>query len=291
MMKAQKTWSTPVKGERMKQIPCAICGRTRFKPYLTCDGYAYVRCAACGLVQMNPQPEKSAVFERYSGDAYLNYELSNERAFFRLGKLALFDANISQIEEFAEQSGNKRVLEIGCATGALLEFLVWRGWETRGVEISIKQAEYARKKRSLDVSTVPLEENHFPASHFSLVIASHLIEHLNDPVSFIREVRRILIPGGRLLVTTPNTASFQAKLFGNKWRSAIFDHLYLFSKETLTRLLEQEGFSIEKAVTWGGIAEGSSPRPIKRILDHAAKILGFGDVVMIRARKTSNREQ
>jgi SAM-dependent methyltransferase len=240
---------------------------------------------------MNPQPEKNAVFERYAGDAYLSYELANERAFFRLGKLALFDANISQIEEFAELSGNKRVLEIGCATGALLEFFVWRGWEVQGVEISEKQAEYAREKRSLDVSTMPLEENHFPDGHFSLVIASHLIEHLNDPASFVREVRRILIPGGRFIVTTPNIASFQARLFGNKWRSAIFDHLYLFSKETLARLLEQEGFSIGKIVTWGGIAEGSAPRPIKKIIDRAAKLFGFGDVVMFRAAKIENTKQ
>jgi SAM-dependent methyltransferase len=285
MMKAQKTWSTPVRSENRSPVPCAVCGQTEFKPYLICDGYAYVRCAVCGLVQVNPQPEKNAVFERYAGETYLNYELSNEKSFFRLGKLALFDANISQIEEFAQMSGNRRVLEIGCATGALLEFLLWRGWEAQGVEISARQAGYAREKRSLTISTLPLEENHFPDGHFSLIIASHLIEHLNDPASFVREVRRLLISGGRFIVTTPNIASLQAKIFGNKWRSAIFDHLYLFSKATLTRLLEQEGFTVEKTVTWGGIAQGSAPRPIKSIVDRAAKLFGFGDVVMIRAAK------
>jgi 2-polyprenyl-3-methyl-5-hydroxy-6-metoxy-1,4-benzoquinol methylase len=282
-MKAQKTWSTPVITEKNVFLPCPICGGTAFKPYMHGDGFSYVRCRACKLVQINPQSEKSAVHKRYSGESYLNYELSNEKAFFRLGKLALYDANISELEDFAAHVGNKRVLEVGCATGALLEFLVWRGWEAQGVEISETQAEYARSERKLTISTLPLEENKFPQGSFSLVVASHLIEHLNEPAVFVRELRRILIPGGRCIITTPNCDGFQARLFGSKWRSAIFDHLYLFSKKTLARLLEQEGFIIEKTVTWGGIAEGCAPRPLKKIADHAAKLFGFGDVMLLRS--------
>ncbi|MDR2864173.1 MAG: class I SAM-dependent methyltransferase [Spirochaetaceae bacterium] len=284
-MKTQKTWSTPITSEKSALVPCALCGKEDFKPYLSGNGFSYVRCLSCNLVQINPQPEQSAVHKRYAGDGYFNYELSNERAFFRLGKLTLYDANISELEKFADQIGNRRVLEIGSATGSLLEFLVWRGWEAQGVEISEKEAEYARTKRALSVSSFPLEENNFPDNYFSLVIAFHLIEHLNNPAAFLREVKRVLAPGGRFLVTTPNVDGFQAHLFGNKWRSAIFDHLYLFSKETLSQFLLNEGFSLEKIVTWGGIAEGCAARPIKRAIDWAAKLFGFGDVMMIRAVK------
>jgi SAM-dependent methyltransferase len=285
MLKAQQTWSTPIHRENEREIPCALCGGGNFKPYMSCAGYAYARCTDCGLVQINPQPVQEEVHERYAGEAYLNYELSNEKSFFRLGKLALYDADISEIEEEADKAGNRRALEIGCATGALLEFLIWRGWDAEGVEISAAEAEYARSKRNLNVSSLPLEENHFPDGHFSLVVASHLIEHLNNPKDFVREVSRVLLPGGRFLVTTPNISSFQASLFRSKWRSAIFDHLYLFSKDTLSRLLAGEGFDIEKIVTWGGIAEGSAPKHIKRVLDVSAKLFGFGDVMLMRAVK------
>jgi SAM-dependent methyltransferase len=230
---------------------------------------------------------QTAVHERYSGEDYLNYELANEKSFFRLGKLALYDADISEIEEEADLTGNRRALEIGCATGALLEFLIWRGWEAQGVEISAAEAAYAASKRNLNVSNLPLEENHFPDEYFSLVVASHLIEHLNNPKAFVHEVCRVLTPGGRFLVTTPNISGFQARLFRNKWRSAIFDHLYLFSKDTLARLLIDEGFTIEKTVTWGGIAAGSAPKHFKRVLDIAAKLFGFGDVMLMRAVKKS----
>ena len=129
----------------------------------------------------------------------------------------------------------------------------------------------------------PLEENHFPENHFDAILASHLVEHLNDPASLVWEARRLLVPGGFFIVTTPNISGFQAKLFRGGWRSAIFDHLYLFSVKTLSALLRQNGFGIEKIVTWGGLAAGTAPAPVKRIFDRAAKRFGFGDVMLISA--------
>jgi len=157
-----------------------------------------------------------------------------------------------------------------------------RGWKTRGVEISGPQAEHCRT-RGLDVRELPLEENHFPYYCFDVVLASHLIEHLNNPGNFVREVRRILRPNGRFYVTTPNIAGLQARIFGSRWRSAIFDHLYLFSIRTLRKLLEDSGFTVERVKTWGGLGAGIAPLPVKRVFDTLAKPLGFGDVMIIRA--------
>jgi SAM-dependent methyltransferase len=128
-----------------------------------------------------------------------------------------------------------------------------------------------------------LEENRFPDAGFDLVLASHLIEHLNDPAAFVREVFRILVSGGYFLVTTPNISGFQARLFRSRWRSAIFDHLYLFSIKTLSSLLRQSGFTVKRIRTWGGLAAGAAPAPVKRFADRAAKRLGIGDVMLIKA--------
>jgi SAM-dependent methyltransferase len=236
---------------------------------------------------MNPQPEPSAVQARYQtghGEAYLSYELGNEAPFLRLQELALEDAGFGEIEEQLRAESRLRVLDIGCATGALLERLRLRGWDCAGVEIS-PAAEYARRERSLDVRSLPLEHCGFSPQSFNLVLASHLIEHLNDPAGFVAEVRRVLTPGGWFLVTTPNIAGFQARLFRDRWRSAIFDHLYLFSAATLSRLLRQGGFAIERVRTWGGLAAGLAPRPLKALADRGAKRFGWGDVMLIRARR------
>jgi 2-polyprenyl-3-methyl-5-hydroxy-6-metoxy-1,4-benzoquinol methylase len=175
-----------------------------------------------------------------------------------------------------------RVLDAGCATGALLEKLRDRGWDAHGAEIS-PAAEYARTKRSLDVQSLTLEECRFADGSFRAVLASHLIEHLSDPRSFIREARRVLAPDGRVFITTPNIDGLQARITGGRWRSAIFDHLYLFSIKTLSALLENERFKIERIATWGGLAAGTAPLPLKRLADKAAKRFGFGDVMLIRA--------
>jgi SAM-dependent methyltransferase len=289
MKEAVKTWSTPVEEEKRRLIPCALCGGRQFGPQFSCEGFSYVRCVRCGLVQMNPQPEAEPVAGRYGekhGEDYLSYELANQGNFLRLQELALEDSGFGGIEAELLDSGSRqpRLIDIGCATGALLEKLRNRGWETTGVEIS-PSAEYARRERGLDVRSLPLEECRFPGGAFEVALASHLIEHLNDPAGFVAEVHRILAPGGRFLVTTPNISGFQARLFGSRWRSAIFDHLYLFSIKTLSRLLTEKGFTVEGVLTWGGLAAGTAPAPIKRLADKMAKRLGFGDVMLIRARR------
>jgi SAM-dependent methyltransferase len=251
---------------------------------------------------MNPQPLPREVLGRYResyGEDYLAYELANEGAFLRLQELALSDAGFDELEAALLKRGvrgvpnptagvrgqSPRLMDIGCATGALMERLRDRGWETVGVEVSTAQADYARREWGLDVRSLPLEENRFPPERFDLVLASHLIEHLNDPASLVREVFRILAPGGRFLVTTPNIAGLQARLFRGRWRSAIFDHLYLFSVKTLSRLLIREGFVPERTVTWGGLAAGAAPPALKAWADRAAKKHGWGDVMLIRALK------
>ena len=285
----QKTWSTPVTEEDRRPVPCVLCGGGQFKPALSCEGFSYVKCAGCGLVQINPQPLAADVEKRYrqsSGNDYLVYELKNEAAFFELQKLALADAGFDRIEQALMERTDRKlaVVDVGCATGALLAFLRDRGWQTTGVEIS-PSAEYARNERQLDVRSQTLEDCRFPPESFDLALASHVIEHLNNPETFIRRIGQLLRRGAYFMLTTPNIDGFQARLLGGRWRSAIFDHLYLFSARTIKAMLKAQGFVIEGIYTWGGLAAGIAPFPIKAFADKTAKALGLGDVMLVKARK------
>jgi SAM-dependent methyltransferase len=232
----------PVSAGKSETRPCALCGSLLFKPTLECEGFSFVKCGHCGLVQRNPQPDKNEILARYSntyGNDYLSYELENEAAFLKLQQLALKDAGFSKLEKklfsAAEQlraDGAPSILDIGCATGALLASLRGRGWRVTGVEIS-PGAVYAKNERKLDVRSIPLEENNFPGGSFDVILASHLIEHLNEPKTFLEETYRILKNNGFLFITTPDISGFQSRIFGSRWRSAIFDHLYLFSRHKL----------------------------------------------------------
>lgn len=140
-------------------------------------------------------------------------------------------------------------------------------------------------RRGIRIFVGTLEEAAFKAESFTAIHFSHLIEHVPDPRSFLKEVYRVLKPGGYAVITTPNVDGLQARLFGKEWRSAIADHLTLFSKRTLARLIREIGFEIRQTVTWGGLAKGTAPCLIKRPVDFLAKRLGFGDVVLHLAAK------
>ena len=248
-----------------------------------------MRCSCCGLIQQNPQSEPEAVAARYD-EEYLRYEEKHQYAYRDLELLALgdlgLDARSAPLFAAAATEGLRpAALDIGCATGALLPALRERGWAPQGVEISEAQARYGESRHGLPIFAGRLEEARFPDSSFDLVHASHLIEHLNDPASFLDEVARVLSPGGLLVLTTPNSDGFQARFLGRRWRSAIYDHLYLFSLRTLRALLQAKGFVVEREVTWGGWATGLRPAFIKKPMDKLAKACGSGDVMAILAKR------
>jgi len=120
---------------------------------------------------------------------------------------------------------------------------------------------------------------------FDFVHSSHVIEHVPEPGAFLAEIHRILKPGGWCVTVTPNRTSLQAALFGSGWRSVIPDHMHLFSRPGLLRLVRDSGLAPLRTATWGGIALGLAPAPLKAALDRAAKLLGFGDVLAVLARK------
>jgi 2-polyprenyl-3-methyl-5-hydroxy-6-metoxy-1,4-benzoquinol methylase len=277
-----KTYSTVPGQERSKLIACNLCGGAKQRKILETRDYTFVRCSDCGLSFQNPQPVFDDLKFRY-GQNYFEYELRNEENFFNLMKLGLKDIRFFERISPLEQGG--KFLDVGCATGMLLGYMRERGWNVQGVELCRESAEHGMRTRKLDIFVGTLEQAGFPASSFSVIHFSHLIEHVPDPKAFFLEIRRILAPGGYVVVVTPNINGLQARLFRERWRSAIADHLTLFSKTTLRAMLRFTGYQILQTVTWGGLAKGSVPRVLKLPIDFLAKKMGFGDVVLMLARK------
>ena len=276
------TYSSNPKEEQFVHISCPVCGSDGERPYWDIPKAHFVRCTHCSHVYQNPQPMFADLKTRYQ-DEYFQYELKNELNFFNLMKLGLEDIRFSQWEPFLKERG--AFLDIGCATGMLLSFMQERGWKVQGVEICEASAKYGIAQRNVPIFIGTLEEAPFEKESFSLVHASHLIEHLTDPVGFLARVHELLVEGGHFVLVTPNRSGFQAKLLRNRWRSCIADHLHLFSKDTLRTVVQKSGFRILHIQTWGGIAKGLAPRWVKGILDRAAKKYGFGDVMLFHLEK------
>jgi 2-polyprenyl-3-methyl-5-hydroxy-6-metoxy-1,4-benzoquinol methylase len=275
-----KTFSIGKKNEKFIKVNCSLCGRNNTALCMDCSDFKFVKCRRCGLVYQNPQPVFKDLKKRYKND-YFIYELENDTNFFNLMRLGLNDINFFKYRSFA----NNRFLDIGCATGLLVKYMKDRGWDSKGLEICRESAEYGIKNRGVNIIINSLPDARLESNYFSVIHFSHVIEHVPDPLSFLREVYRLLVPGGMVIVTTPNIDSLQAVLFRSKWRSAIADHLTLFSRKTLKKILTEAGFKIKKTAVWGGLAKGTVPGFIKKPVDRMAKIFRFGDVVLYQAFK------
>jgi SAM-dependent methyltransferase len=273
----EKTYSAVPGQERMEDIVCPVCGSSSTTPYWDCGSFFIKRCTGCGHLYQNPQPVFHDLKNRYQ-ESYFDYEISNEEAFFRLMLLGLQDIGFSGWEE--DLKGKGSFLDIGCATGLLLSYMRNRGWKVHGAEICEASARYGREKRNVDIFIGPLEQAPFAPSSFSLIHFSHLIEHVPDPRRLLAKVHELLAPGGAAVIVTPNRNGLQARLLRRKWRSCIADHLNLFDKKGLARILRETGFTIQKTKTWGGLARGLAPAFIKNPLDKLAKRFGFGDVML-----------
>lgn len=278
----EKTYSALPGTERMEDIVCPVCGAQSVRPHWDCGSFLIQRCTDCAHLYQNPQPVFSDLRNRYQ-QSYFDYELSNEEAFFRLMLLGLKDIGFSGWEEGLKNRG--AFLDIGCATGLLLSYMQERGWTVHGAEICGPSARYGIENRHVDIFPGPLEQAPFPPESFSLIHFSHLIEHVPDPRRLLEKVHGLLVPGGAAVIVTPNRNGLQARLLGRKWRSCIADHLNLFDKKGLARILCETGFTIQKTKTWGGLARGLAPACIKNPLDKLAKLLGFGDVMLFHVKK------
>lgn len=240
--------------------PCILCGGTRGTPYFpgaagprpatpAAERYrithserrlvrGIIRCRDCGLVTLPLAYAPTVSYEDAADPYYV------EQAPQRI-------ANAHRL--LAMVPGGGRLLEIGCACGFLLEAARQRGFEVRGVEMSAWAAQYARQTYGVDVHTGTLESAAVPAESVAVVVMADVIEHLFDPPATLREIRRILAPGGRLLLLTPDVGSPVARLAGPRWWGLLDDHYFYFSRRTLRRLLAQEGFAVERIRALGRV--------------------------------------
>ena len=277
-----KTFSKrPDASESRRHVRCAVCLSDCSETHWRCDGYAFVRCHACRHIYQNPQPDPNDLISRYD-DEYARYELENAGNFLDLMLKGLDD--VSFFDQVADANLDRSLLDIGCATGALLEHAARMGYRVQGVEVCEPAARYGIDRRGVPIFVGTLDEAGLGKQRFGAAHMSHVIEHIPDPRAFLRSVHRHLIPGGLMVMVTPNASGLQARLFGSRWRSAIADHVHLFSKRNLRRLLTDEGFQIIRTQTWGGLGIGTAAPWLKWIADRSAKRYGFGDVVLVLSR-------
>ncbi len=239
-----------------KASACPICQGTNLLPFkksnfdpavlrpdqvkITDSEYGKIwslsRCRACGHIFANPCPTPEAIASLYSQVEDPRYEEEAE------GRAENFRRILGRLEILAPDKGE--LLDIGAATGILLDLARSRGWKPDGLEASRWAVRVAREKHQLRLRQGDLLELDLPPERYAAVTMVDIIEHLPLPRPAAARAWKVLKFGGILCLVTPDIHSLAARLAGGRWWHLRPGHLGYFSWTSLTGLLRRAGFRV-----------------------------------------------
>ena len=222
---------------------CPLCDSSSVKYFGRKNEFELYKCNSCKLLFLYPLPELIDVYNKSyfsgaeSGFGYVDYDKDKEPM------TPTFEKYLDIVSSLGIKGG--KLLDVGSATGFFMNIAKNRGFQVYGVELSDFAAKMGRKK-GLNIITGDLEGAHFPDGYFDVVTMYDVLEHIFLPKIILSEVRRILRPGGLLVINTPDAESFVAKMFGSKWHLIIPpEHINYFSADNLSVYLSQHGFRVK----------------------------------------------
>ena len=236
--------------QHLRPLPCEVCGDEKGEVAFGAKGLAaddprfhLRRCGRCGLGWTEPRVPESEIGRwypaAYYGKGNVRFNALFERLVrhFRLRRARLIASLVSP----------GPVLDVGCGRGLTLAYLRDLGFEPHGAEITEEGAWHARNRLGIDVFVGDFKRAPFKPGTFSAVIFWHSLEHIERPLEALRHAKKLLRPGGVLVVAVPNFESAQARLFGPHWfHLDIPRHYYHFSERSLERALRDLDFKVAR---------------------------------------------
>ncbi len=194
------------------------------------------------------------------------------------------ELRLAAVKDLLEPHAGDRIVDLGCAAGAVTHFLSEFGCDVVGVDAESRAIEKARSLfpqlefMLADVRTLPFDD-----ASFDKAVAADLVEHLDDETfrAMLRELRRVLVPGGTFTLYTPNPRHVIERL---KARDLLLaqnpTHIGLRDAPTLERLLREEGFAVERLEWRPSFFPGL--RAVERIAGRRLELLRYR--LCLRAR-------
>lgn len=220
---------------------CVACGAGAGAERGEKNGFRVISCRGCGTLYTSPAQGAGGAHDY---DSYYGEE--------NLSVPDFINARLDEIvADFAPYRQNGRLLDVGFGAGALLEAAGRAGWEAWGVEVSRTACEHVRA-RGFEVFCGELAAAGYPENHFDVVTASEVLEHVSDPRAMLRDIARVVRPGGLLWMTTPHGRGVSSRALGVSW-SVVSppEHLQLFSTRSVRALLAAAGFRKVRVATHG----------------------------------------
>lgn len=221
---------------------CPICGSVdRTETIGTKVGFNWGRCGRCDLryVDLGADVDLRDHYEDYYGD---HSPVVPPSIRTRISQL---------VRSFEPYRSRNRVLDVGFGAGWLLRAASDQNWSCWGTEVVAESIETARSA-GWRVFEGDLTDAKFPANHFDVITFVEVLEHLADPLAYLKEAARVLRPGGLLYGTTPNARGANARILGLDW--SIYtppEHLQLFTPRALRKAVGSAGLDLVQTRTEG----------------------------------------
>ena len=232
---------------------CIVCSDRQYSMFSK-GRFGYSRCCSCGLVTTNPIPSAQEIENHYRQKLQSgNYQLylKDPSKYDRV-----YSGFVDKVKSVLALEGQnllgQDILDIGCFAGGLLDLFRNEGANVFGIELQKEAVEIASQKLPGCIYQADLHSDQFPQGPFDIITLTGVIEHVIEPLGLVSRIFELLKPGGMTMIQTPNSGSLFAKLMGRHWPPyASVEHIYLFTKESLTRVLSDTGFEkIETSKHW-----------------------------------------
>ena len=230
---------------------CYICGKEKYSDfqslgdleYETSGKYSFNFCKSCSLTWITPILDQKGLEALYPP----NYHGFNTNSNFLISKLysIVYYFRFKKYSEYLK-SKNPSLLDVGCADAAYFKNLSKKikNLTCHGVENNAEIVNKA-KKDGLSIFLGTIDD--VPSNlSFDLIIMNNLIEHVIDPLEDLKTASRLLKPGGKIFLETPNTDSWDFKIMRRYWGGLHTPrHTFLFNPKSFSELSKEANLSLQ----------------------------------------------
>jgi len=214
-------------------MKCFLCNKSDFEVVYNLKTRKIIRCQNDGLFLAQDQFKDKYFYDKNYFDLS-PYPSSINKNYF-----------LNKLRKIIEITGEKKpsILDIGCGWGNFLELLKEKNIPYLGIDTSPEAIKICSQKklncRQIDVETLVSENK----NKYSSITCFQVIEHLENPLIFLKSIKKLLKKNRVIIMTTPNNNSPLRKIFGQKWSVYnIKSHFVFYDKETLKKTLTMAGF-------------------------------------------------
>ena len=250
-----QTRTAPFMSLQVNYTYCPVCKNNAFDPVLiaadntvTKESFTIAECSMCGLRFTLNAPAEAAIYKYYQSSAYISHSNTKRGIINLLYHGARFFTMMSK-ERLVKKESKRQVgmlLDIGSGTGTFAHTMERAGWSVTGLEPDPEARALAVKKYNCDI--YPSEDLfRLPAETYSVITMWHVLEHVHQLDDYIKRIKELLAPNGKLIVAVPNYTSKDAAVYGADWASYdVPRHLYHFSPKSMRILMKRHGLRVVK---------------------------------------------